>query len=183
MLTSSPSVKRNIQLVYIIFQNKNRSLSLSKRNLLPITSHPTPIKKMKKAIIVSGYFNPIHKGHIEYFNNAKALGDYLIVIVNNDKQRALKGSKEFQKEDERVFIVSNIKSVDQVFLSIDEDRTVCATIKLIHEQLHNDYQLAFANGGDQNNNSIPEAPICETLGITLLDGLGDKIQSSSWLLK
>jgi cytidyltransferase-like protein len=138
---------------------------------------------MKKAIIVSGYFNPIHKGHIEYFNNAKALGDYLIVIVNNDKQRALKGSKEFQQEDERVFIVSNIKSVDQVFLSIDEDRTVCATIQHIHEQLQNEYQLVFANGGDQNNNSIPEVPVCEKLGIILLDGLGDKIQSSSWLLK
>ena len=111
------------------------------------------------------------------------MGDALIVIVNNDKQRALKGSKEFQKEDERVFIVSNIKSVDQVFLSIDEDRTVCETIRFIHHELHHDYQLAFANGGDQNNNSIPEAPICAALGIDLLDGLGDKIQSSSWLLK
>lgn len=136
-----------------------------------------------KAIIVSGYFNPIHKGHIEYFNNAKALGDYLIVIVNNDKQRTLKGSKEFQKEDERVFIVSNIKSVDQVFLSIDENRTVCETIRFIHQQLANDYQLAFANGGDQNNNSIPEVPVCQEFKIELLDGLGDKIQSSSWLLK
>ena len=68
-----------------------------------------------KAIIVSGYFNPIHKGHIEYFNNAKANGDKLIVIVNSDHQRSLKGSKEFQNEDERVFIVSNIKSVDMVF--------------------------------------------------------------------
>jgi glycerol-3-phosphate cytidylyltransferase/D-beta-D-heptose 7-phosphate kinase/D-beta-D-heptose 1-phosphate adenosyltransferase len=138
---------------------------------------------MKKAIIVSGYFNPIHKGHIEYFNLAKSLGDILIVIVNNDKQRALKGSKAFQEEDERVFIVSNVKSVDQVFLSIDEDRTVCATLEYIHQQLHNDYQLAFANGGDQNNQSIPEVPVCNTLGIKLLDGLGDKIQSSSWLLK
>jgi cytidyltransferase-like protein len=135
------------------------------------------------AIIVSGYFNPLHKGHIEYFNNAKALGDYLIVIVNNDKQRALKGSKEFQGESERVFIVSNIKSVDQVFLSIDEDRTVCSTIQLIYKQLHHEYELAFANGGDQNNNSIPEVPICQDLGMALLDGLGDKIQSSSWLLK
>jgi cytidyltransferase-like protein len=138
---------------------------------------------MKKAIIVSGYFNPLHKGHIEYFNNAKALGDYLIVIVNSDKQRALKGSKEFQQEDERVFIVSNIKSVDQVFLSLDEDRTVCETIKYIHQQLQHEYQLAFANGGDQNNQSIPEVPVCLELGIELLDGLGDKIQSSSWLLK
>lgn len=127
--------------------------------------------------------NPIHKGHIEYFNNAKANGDYLIVIVNSDLQRSLKGSKEFQNEDERFFIVSNIKSVDQVFLSIDQDRTVCATIKLIHKQLSNKYQLAFANVGDQNNNSIPEVSVCKELGIELIDGLGDKIQSSSWLLK
>ncbi len=136
-----------------------------------------------KLIIVSGYFNPIHKGHIEYFNTAKSLGNYLVVIVNNDKQRELKGSKEFLLEDERVFIVSNIKSVDQVFLSTDQDRTVCATIKLIHNQFSKDYELFFANGGDQNNNSIPEAPICKELGINLLDGLGPKIQSSSWLLK
>lgn len=136
----------------------------------------------KKAIIVSGYFNPIHKGHIEYFNNAKTKGDLLIVIVNSDFQRELKGSKEFQKEDERVFIVSNVKSVDHVFLSIDQNRTVCATIKYIYEQMSNDYDIAFANGGDQNNNSIPEVPICQELGIELLDGLGDKIQSSSWLL-
>lgn len=71
---------------------------------------------MKKAIIVSGYFNPIHKGHIEYFNLAKSAGDHLIVIVNNDHQRSLKGSKVFQHQDERLYIVSNIKSVDQVFL-------------------------------------------------------------------
>lgn len=136
----------------------------------------------KKAIIVSGYFNPIHKGHIEYFNNAKANGDYLIVIVNSDYQRELKGSKEFQNEDERVFIVSNIKSVDKVFLSIDQDRTVCETIRLIYQQLFTDFDIAFANGGDQNNNSIPEVPVCHELGIELIDGLGDKIQSSSWLL-
>jgi cytidyltransferase-like protein len=136
-----------------------------------------------KAIIVSGYFNPIHKGHVEYFNNAKAEGEKLIVIVNSDHQRALKGSKEFQNEDERVFIVSNIKSVDKVFLSIDQDRTVCETIRLIHQQLFTDFELAFANGGDQNNDTIPEKPICEDLGIELIDKLGGKIQSSSWLLK
>lgn len=138
---------------------------------------------MKKAIIVSGYFNPLHKGHIEYFNLAKKAGDELFVIVNNDHQRALKGSKEFQMEDERVFIVSNIKSVDKVFLSIDKDRTVCETIRHIHSQLGDSYHLAFANGGDQNNQSIPEVPVCQELGIELIDGLGDKIQSSSWLLK
>ncbi len=141
-------------------------------------------KSMKpRAIILSGYFIPIHKGHIEYFNNAKAKGDKLIVIVNSDHQRTLKGSKEFQKEDERVFIVSNIKSVDQVFLSIDQDRTVCETIRFIYQQLFVDFELAFANGGDQNKNSIPEVPVCKELGIELIDGLGDKIQSSSWLFK
>ena len=137
----------------------------------------------KKGIIVSGYFNPIHKGHIEYFNNAKALADELFVIVNNDQQRALKGSKEFQEEAERVFIVSNIKSVAQCILSIDTDRTVCKTIEKIAQNFGADYELNFANGGDQNNTTIPEKPICEKMGIALIDGLGDKIQSSSWLLK
>ena len=135
-----------------------------------------------KIIIVSGYFNPIHKGHLEYFINAKAKGDLLFVIVNSDHQRALKGSKEFQKEDERLFIVQHLKEVDRAFLSIDEDRTVCKTLEMLHSQFGASYQLAFANGGDQNNNSIPEVPVCQIMGIELIDGLGDKIQSSSWLL-
>jgi len=137
----------------------------------------------QKAIIVSGYFNPIHKGHIEYMHMAKAFGNQLFVIVNNDLQRTLKGSKEFQSELERILIVENLKVVDKSFLSIDTDRTVIETIKLIHANFSNEYDLAFANGGDQNNTSIPEKPICELLGIELIDGLGDKIQSSSWLLK
>ena len=135
-----------------------------------------------KAIIVSGYFNPIHKGHIEYFQNAKASGDKLFVIVNSDFQRALKGSKEFQNEKERVFIVENIKLVDKCFLSIDNDRTVVESIKSIFQQFGNEYHLVFANGGDQNNDTIPERPICQELGIELIDGMGGKIQSSSWLL-
>ena len=137
---------------------------------------------MKKAIIVSGYFNPIHKGHIEYFQNARANGDELFVIVNSDYQRSLKGSKEFQDEKERVFIVENLRVVDKSFLSIDRDRTVVESIKMIFNQFGNEYQLAFANGGDQTNDTIPERPICEELGIQLIDGLGGKIQSSSWLL-
>jgi cytidyltransferase-like protein len=136
----------------------------------------------QKAIIVSGYFNPIHKGHIEYFQNAKANGDKLFVIVNSDFQRALKGSKEFQDEKERVFIVENLRVVDKCFLSIDNDRTVVETIKEIHRQYGEQYHLAFANGGDQNNDTIPERPICHQLGIDLIDRLGRKIQSSSWLL-
>jgi cytidyltransferase-like protein len=135
-----------------------------------------------KIIIVSGYFNPIHKGHLEYFINAKKKGDLVYVIVNSDHQRALKGSREFQKEDERLFIIQHIKEVDQAFLSIDQDRTVCKTLEMLYSQFGASYQLAFANGGDQNNNSIPEVPTCLFLGIELIDGLGEKIQSSSWLL-
>lgn len=137
----------------------------------------------KKAIIVSGYFNPIHKGHLEYFNSAKALADQLFVIVNNDHQRALKGSKEFQDEKERMIIVSSMKVVDKAILSIDKDRTVCNTLKMIAESYTKEYDLAFANGGDQNNDTIPEGPVCRENNIALIDGLGDKIQSSSWLLK
>ena len=139
--------------------------------------------KKKKAVIVSGYFNPIHKGHLEYFNNAKAIADELFVIVNSDFQRNLKGSKEFQNQEERLIIVSNIKAVDKALISIDKDRTVCATLEKIANDYNQDYDLAFANGGDQNNDTIPEKSICEKVGIKLIDGLGDKIQSSSWLLK
>lgn len=136
----------------------------------------------KKMIIVSGYFNPLHRGHLEYFIKAKSMGDLLLVIVNSDHQRALKGSKEFQNQEERLFIVGHIKEVDISILSIDLDRTVCKTLEMVHAQFAKNYQLAFANGGDQNNVSIPEVPTCKVLGIQLIDGLGDKIQSSSWLL-
>jgi D-beta-D-heptose 7-phosphate kinase/D-beta-D-heptose 1-phosphate adenosyltransferase len=137
----------------------------------------------QKVIIVSRYFNPIHKGHLEYFNNAKAMAHQLFVIVNNDHQRELKGSKEFQDENERMIIVSNIKAVDKAILSIDTDRTVCATIKMIAEQFGEEFDLGFANGGDQNNDTIPERSVCEQMNLALINWLGDKIQSSSWLLK
>lgn len=137
----------------------------------------------KKAIIVSGYFNPLHKGHIEYFTNASRLADKLIVIVNNDKQRLLKGAKEFMQEDERCLIISNLKIVDKVYLSIDEDKTVIKTLELIYKEISQSYNLIFGNGGDQNNSTIPEINICKKLGIKMVDKLGDKVQSSSWLLK
>jgi cytidyltransferase-like protein len=135
-----------------------------------------------RIVIVSGYFNPLHKGHIEYFNMSKEHGDKLYVIVNNDKQRELKGSKEFQDENERIFIIQNLKMVDRVFLSIDTDRTVCQTIGMIHSLEDSSDELFFANGGDQLNDTIPERQVCDWLGIKLIDGLGDKIQSSSWLI-
>ena len=136
-----------------------------------------------KAIIVSGYFNPLHKGHLELFQKAKASGDQLWVIVNSDLQRELKGSKEFMDENERLIIVSSIKCVDKALISIDHDKTQCATLAHLAVKYRADFELFFANGGDQNNDSISEITVCKEKGIGLLEGLGDKIQSSSWLLK
>ena len=136
-----------------------------------------------KAIIVSGYFNPLHKGHLELFEKAKSAGDELWVIVNSDLQRALKGSKEFMDENERLTIVRAIKYVDKALLSIDQDKTQCATLAYLADEYGADFELFFANGGDQNNESIPEVSVSKEKRIGLLEGLGDKIQSSSWLLK
>ena len=136
-----------------------------------------------KGIIVSGYFNPLHKGHLELFKKAKEFGDQLFVIVNNDSQRAIKGSVEFMKQDERILIINALEITDKTFLSIDKDRSVSATIEQIYMSLGNEYELYFANGGDQNNSIILESNICRKLGIKLIEGLGGKIQSSSWLLE
>lgn len=129
----------------------------------------------QRIVCVSGYFNPLHAGHIEYFEKSKALGDKLIVIVNNDKQSFLKKGSSFMPENERLTIIRSLRIVDFAILSIDEDRTVCKTLESVRPHI-------FSNGGDQTNDSIPEGPVCEKLGIQMIDGLGDKIQSSSWLL-
>jgi len=136
----------------------------------------------EKVIIVSGYFNPIHKGHLDLFKKAKSLGDKLWVIVNSDFQRELKGSKPFMDENERLIIIQSIKYVDYALISNDKDKTQCYTLQQFHDMFSDKYDLAFANGGDQNNDTISEREVCERLGIELLDGLGDKIQSSSSLL-
>ena len=133
---------------------------------------------MTKLVCVSGYFDPLHIGHIEYFKKSKEIGDELVVIVNNDDQAKLKKGKSFMPEDERVKVVSEIKCVDKVVLSIDTDRTVCKTLEMMEPKP--DF---FCNGGDQNNNTIPETDICNKRGIELRDGFGEKIQSSSWLIK
>lgn len=130
---------------------------------------------MPITVCVSGYFDPLHVGHIEYMRRAKLKGDKLVVIVNNDEQAKLKKGRAFMPVEERAQILQSLRLVDQVYISFDEDRTVCKTLEMIHPDV-------FCNGGDQNNDSIPEAGICEKLGIELVDGLGEKVQSSSWLL-
>jgi cytidyltransferase-like protein len=130
-----------------------------------------------KIVCVSGYFDPIHIGHIEYFKQSKAIGDKLMVIVNNDEQALLKKGKHFMKADERIAIIKELRCVDYVVKSIDTDRTVCKTLETVEPKP--DF---FCNGGDQNNNTIPEVNICSKRGIELRDGFGNKIQSSSWLI-
>ena len=125
-----------------------------------------------KVVAISGYFDPIHVGHLEYINMAKKLGDKLVVIVNNNYQCELKKGKPFMDEKDRVIIVSNLKNVDEVFLSIDKDKTVCASLEKIKPDI-------FANGGDRKNYEIPESVICKKYDIKIIDSLGDKIRSSS----
>lgn len=125
-----------------------------------------------KKVAISGYFDPIHVGHLEYIEMSKKLGDYLIVIVNNNKQCVLKKGKPFMDEMDRMKIVKAIKWVDEVFLSVDEDDTVCESLEKIKPDV-------FTNGGDRHNTECPEAVVCRKYEIELLDGMGDKIRSSS----
>lgn len=131
---------------------------------------------MSKSIVVaSGYFDPMHYGHVEYLQKSKDIGDKLIVIVNSDKQASMKKGQAFMPAAERVRLVRALECVDAAVIAVDDDRTVCKTLSLLHPHI-------FTNGGDQTNQSIPEAKVCTELGIQMCDGLGGKVQSSSWLL-
>jgi len=134
----------------------------------------------EKIIIASGYFNPLHVGHLEYLELAKKLGDKLIVIVNNNEQVKLKGSIPFMSQEDRLRIVKGLKCVDEVFLSIDKDPSVCKSIEFLARTKG---AKVFAKGGDRNTGNIPEKEICDKLGIKIIDGLGAKIRASSDLIK
>lgn len=124
-----------------------------------------------RVVCTSGYFNPIHIGHLNLLKEAKKHGDYLVVIVNNDEQVKLKGSKPFMNEKERMEIIKAIKYVDKVVLSIDKDRTVMKTLERLNPDV-------FVKGGDSTEDNVPE----KALGIEIVLGVGGgKVQSSSWL--
>lgn len=129
---------------------------------------------MKTIVCVSGYFDPVHKGHLDLLERARRLGDHLVVIVNSDHQARLKKGRSFMPEDGRLAVVRALACVDAAVLACDDDRTVCRTLRMVRPHI-------FCNGGDQTNLSIPEAPVCQELGIALVDGLGEKIESSSRL--
>lgn len=138
---------------------------------------------MKKIVITSGFFNPIHIGHINLIKEAKKLGDFLIVIVNNDEQVKIKGSVPFMEEQERIEIIKELKHADDVFLSIDKDGSVAKSLEFIAKKYKG--ELYFAKGGDRNLSNIPEAEklVCQNFNIKVINGVGgSKVQSSSVLL-
>lgn len=138
--------------------------------------------KKKVTVAVSGGFDPIHAGHIRMIREAAALGDRLIVIMNNDNWLVSKKGYAFMPEQERKEILEGIKDVDEVVITSHEpsssDRSVCAELKNIKPDI-------FANGGDRTGDNIPEVAVCNELGCTMVFsvGKGGKMQSSSWLLK
>jgi cytidyltransferase-like protein len=132
-------------------------------------------EKKERVVAVSGYFDPIHVGHIELIRKAKELGDKLLVIVNNTEQAHLKKGFEFMPLKERMEIVKSLKFVDEVVASVDEDKSQCKSLAKFRPDV-------FANGGDRHQGEVPETKICNELGIEMVDGLGEKIQSSSDLV-
>ena len=109
-----------------------------------------------KVVDTSGYFDPLHVGHLECLELAKELGDKLIVIVNSDHQAKLKKGQPFMKEQDRLKIVSALKCVDEVILSIDKDKSQCETLRLVKPDI-------FAKGGDRTSDEIPESGVCLSL--------------------
>jgi cytidyltransferase-like protein len=132
-----------------------------------------------KVVIVSGYFNPLHGGHLDMIEAAAKMGDHLIVIVNNDAQQILKKGKIILDEANRLRVLRSIKGVDQSVLSIDDDPTICKTLEMVAGQ-HPGDELVFANGGDRDSEKeIPEAAVCREFGIQMRFDAGEGKPDSS----
>ncbi len=137
--------------------------------------------------IISGYFNPIHTGHLDYIESAKQQCGVLYVIVNSDKQVKVKGSEPFMDEDSRVRIVKALQAVNYAFISVDEDETVVKSIEQIYKCNQNDPfidSFVFMNGGDRVEGNTPEEKYCRDNNMeTLYNVGGGKTQSSSTLIE
>ncbi len=129
-----------------------------------------------KVAIVSGYFNPLHGGHLDMIEAAKKLGDNLVVVVNNDKQQMLKKGKIILDEDDRVRLMRALRDVDEVVLSVDEKPSVINTLEMVAKN-HPDDELIFAQGGDRDSDKVnPEADICNQYGIKIVYGVGTDVR-------
>jgi cytidyltransferase-like protein len=133
-----------------------------------------------KIVLVTGGFDPLHSGHIEYFKEARQLGDKLIVGLNSDDWLARKKGRAFMPGYERSAIIENLKMVDGVILFNDDDNTASEAIKNVKQLYPND-QIIFANGGDRNAGNIPEMLIPDVLFKFGVGGT-NKANSSSWIL-
>lgn len=140
---------------------------------------------MKTIVITSWYFNPIHPWHIECLELCKDLWDALRVIVNNDNQARLKTWKQevFQDENFRSRVVSSLRVVDNVFLAIDQDGSVCKSIQAVYELIQQKYwsdtQIIFWKWWDRFAWNIPEVQVCNGLWIIIKDWLWAKTHNSS----
>ena len=133
--------------------------------------------------ITSGYFDPMHRGHLELLELSRQQGDALWVIVNNDLQGSLKKGKSFIDQDTRLAVTAALRIVDRAILAIDQDGSVCATLeKLIAEARAAGHEAVFCKGGDRNAGNIPEMAVLNRHGAKLIDGLGAKIDSSSRII-
>lgn len=132
-----------------------------------------------KVVFVSGYFNPLHGGHLDLIEGARALGDKLIVIVNNDKQQLLKKGKIILDEKNRLRLMRALRNVDEVVLSIDDDPAVINTVEMVARQ-HPGDELIFAQGGDRDSDKVnPEADVCRQYGIRVVYGVGGMNKADS----
>lgn len=139
-----------------------------------------------KRVIISGGFDPIHVGHVRLFQDAAKLGDYLIILMNNDNWINLKKNQAFMPEAERKEIIENIKNVNEVILTSHEPNTkdisVCSDLRKL-KKMFSDDELIFAKGGDRTPKNTPENEVCKELGIKMEFNVGGgKVQSSSWLI-
>ena len=136
---------------------------------------------MKKIVLVTGGFDPLHSGHIAYFKAAKQLGDILVVGINSDAWLIRKKGAAFMPFHERMNIVKNIQGVDFVLEFNDDDGSAKAAIKLA-KQTWPDDKIIFANGGDRTKDNIPEMVYND---IEFVFGVGgeNKMNSSSWILQ
>lgn len=130
-------------------------------------------------VIVSGYFNPLHGGHLDMIEAASDMGDKLIVVVNNDRQQLLKKGTIILDESNRVRLIKSLRIVDEVVLSIDEDPTIVRTLEKIAEQ-NLDKEIIFANGGDRDTSKeVPETSVCRKYNIKMVFDAGGKKYDSS----
>ena len=120
-----------------------------------------------KRVIISGYFNPLHGGHLDMIETAAKMGEYLIVIVNNDVQAVLKKGKVILDENNRMRLMRSLRAIDEAILSVDRDLTQVETLKMVAEKYHDD-ELLFANGGDRDSKkAIPESDVCQEYNIEM----------------